>query len=91
MPVPVLSPDGLPRLVPRRDVFAVAASTLMIPVENAVCELGHDIIGFDEEALVHLPAEHYYARRAEEQGDFMRRTADETLARARQLTAGLVS
>ena len=119
MPVPVLPPDGLPGLVPRRYVFAVTASVLMIPVENAVRELdaklllaavaaergfpvilgsrqylhyevpnlprgvylaksmrklsrvmfrilrelGHDIIGFDEEALVHPPAEHYYARR----------------------------
>jgi len=38
----------------------------MIPVENAVRELGHDIIGFDEEALVHPPAEHDCVRRAGE-------------------------
>ena len=49
--------------IPRGVYLAKSMRKLSRVMFRILRELGHDIIGFDEEALVHPPAEHYYARR----------------------------
>jgi surface carbohydrate biosynthesis protein len=49
--------------IPRGVYLAKSMRKLSRVMFRILREVGHDIIGFDEEALVHPPAEHYYARR----------------------------